>query len=124
MTLNDQQTLGRSGEDIAVAYLARARYKVLERNFRTKCGEVDIIAREGKTLVFIEVKTRRNLSYGCPQLAVTRFKQKQISKAALLYLAANKLTETAARFDVIAISLSDYEKAQVDHIKNAFDLAY
>ncbi len=124
MTVSDYQILGRSGEEIAVAFLSRARYKILERNYRTKCGEVDIIARDGKTLVFIEVKTRTNVSYGCPQLAVTQFKQKQISKAALVYVAANKLSDSPARFDVIAISLADDEKAEIDHIKNAFDLAY
>jgi putative endonuclease len=85
---------------------------------------VDIIARDGKTLVFVEVKTRRNDSYGPPQLSVTRFKQRQISKAALLYLSSKKIQNVSARFDVIAICLQEPEKPSIEHIKNAFDLTY
>lgn len=101
-------------------------YRILERNFRCKGGEVDIIARdpEDKSLVFIEVKARRGLSYGVPQLAVTPFKQRQISKAALTWLAKNRLHDTNARFDVIAILLHTDGLHTIDHIKNAFDLAY
>lgn len=98
----------------------------MERNFRCKGGEVDIIARDpgDKSLVFIEVKARRGLSYGVPQLAVTPFKQRQISKAALTWLGKNRLHDTNARFDVIAILLHTDGQHAIDHIKNAFDLAY
>lgn len=119
----DRKTLGARGEEIAVAYLKRQKYRIIETNFRCRCGEVDIIARDGKTLVFVEVKTRRTASYGLPQLAVTPFKQRQISKAALTYLSKNRLMEENARFDVVSIFLLDTSPA-VDHIKNAFDLAY
>jgi len=118
------QALGKQGEAIAVQYLQQCKYTVIEQNFRCKCGELDIIAREGKVTVFIEVKTRKNLSYGPPQLAVTPFKQRQISKAALFYLAQKKIQGTNARFDVIAILLGYNEVPQIDHIINAFDLAY
>ena len=118
------QALGKKGEAIAVEYLQQRKYTVIEQNFRCKCGELDIIAREGKITVFIEVKTRKNLSYGPPQLAVTPFKQRQISKAALFYLAQKKIQGTNARFDVIAILLGYNEVPQIDHIINAFDLAY
>ncbi|MFH1028965.1 MAG: YraN family protein, partial [Pseudomonadota bacterium] len=75
-------------------------------------------------LVFIEVKARRDLSYGVPQLAVTPFKQRQISKAALTWLSMKRLHDSDARFDVIAILLDSGGRHNVEHIVNAFDLAY
>jgi putative endonuclease len=121
---SDNLTLGARGEEIAVAYLKGERITVVERNFRCKGGEVDVVARDGRTFVFVEVKTRRTLSFGPPQASVTPFKQRQISKAALTWLAKNRLHEAAARFDVIAILLRDHEVPQIDHIRNAFELAY
>jgi len=117
---------GNLGEDIAANYLTARGYRILERNFRCKGGEVDIIARDpgDKSLVFIEVKARRGLTYGVPQLAVTPFKQRQISKAALTWLSQNRLHDTNARFDVIAILLAPDGRHQVEHIVNAFELAY
>ncbi len=117
---------GNQGEEIATSFLIRCGYHVLERNFRCKGGEVDIIARDpvDTSLVFVEVKTRRNLTYGLPQLAVTPFKQRQISKAALTWLSKNRLHDQNARFDVIAILLDGNGLHTVEHIRNAFDLAY
>lgn len=114
------------GEELAVAFLEGEKYRILERNYRCKGGEVDIVARDSKdkSLVFVEVKTRRDLSYGVPQLAVTPFKQRQISKAALTWLAQNRQQDTDARFDVIAILLSDSGAHKIEHIVNAFELAY
>lgn len=118
------QRLGDEGEELAVAYLTRKGYRIVERNFRCKGGEVDIVARDGATLVFVEVKTRRDLSYGPPQLAVTPFKQRQISKAALTWLARAKKPDAAARFDVVAITLLADAPPELEHIVDAFDLAY
>ena len=117
---------GALGEEVASNFLIARGYRILERNFRCKGGEVDIIARDpgDKSLVFIEVKARRSLSYGVPQLAVTPFKQRQISKATLTWLAKNRLHDHDARFDVIAILLHTDGQHAIDHIKNAFDLAY
>ena len=120
----DNLTIGARGEELATAYLRDQRYTILERNFRCKGGEVDIVARDGKTLVFVEVKTRRSDAYGVPQLAVTPFKQRQISKAALTWLAKQRLTDSPARFDVIAIVLHDPGKPVIEQIRNAFDLSY
>jgi putative endonuclease len=117
-------SLGGYGEEIAVTYLKDKKYKIIDRNYRCKCGELDIIATDGKVLVFVEVKTRKNYSYGPPQLSVTQFKQRQISKAALTYVASKKLGDINARFDVIAILLLEQGKPQINHIKNAFDLLY
>ena len=116
--------IGNHGEELAAAFLERNGFTIVERNFRCKGGEVDIVARDGKTLVFVEVKSRKTLSYGVPQLAVTPFKQRQISKAALTWLAKNHQHDKPARFDVIAILLSSDYQHQIEHIKNAFELAY
>jgi putative endonuclease len=122
----DNRSLGNQGEEIAVGYLTGRGYRILERNFRCKGGEVDIIARDpvDKSLIFIEVKARRGLTYGLPQLAVTPFKQRQISKAALTWLSQNRLHDTNARFDVIAILLHTDAAHNIEHIINAFELAY
>jgi putative endonuclease len=121
--LNDRKSIGKQGEEIAASYLKGLKYRVVEKNYRCRCGEIDIVALDGNTLVFIEVKTRRTVSYGPPQLSVTPFKQRQISKAALTYLAKNRQTEMNARFDVISIILRD-ERSVLDHIKDAFELAF
>ncbi|MBI1920724.1 MAG: YraN family protein [Geobacter sp.] len=121
---NNNKTLGELGEEIAVAFLKGRKFRIIERNFRCKCGEIDIVARDGKTFVFVEVKTRRTASYGPPQLAVTPFKQRQNSKAALTWLASKKMQDVPARFDVVAIVLRDHAIPEIEHIRNAFDLAY
>lgn len=117
---------GNLGEELAANFLAARGYRILERNFRCRGGEVDIIAQDpcDKSLVFVEVKARRGLTYGVPQLAVTPFKQRQISKAALTWLSKNRLHDTNARFDVIAILLHTDAAHGIDHIRNAFELAY
>ena len=116
--------VGNRGEELASCFLEQNGLRIVERNFRCKGGEIDIIAKDGKTLVFVEVKSRKTLSYGVPQLAVTPFKQRQISKAALTWLAKNRQQDAPARFDVIAILLSNDFTCQIEHIRNAFDLAY
>ena len=117
---------GLLGEDLATDYLTARGFRILERNFRCKGGEVDIIARDpaDQSLVFVEVKARRGLAFGVPQLAVTPFKQRQISKAALTWLSKNRLLDSNARFDVIAILLHTGSAPSIDHIRNAFELAY
>ena len=125
-TKDVRKNTGASGEEMAAIFLISRGYRILDRNFRCKGGEVDIIARQAGTgtLVFVEVKTRRNLSYGVPQLAVNAFKQRQISKAALTWLSQKRLHDSDARFDVIAILLDANGAHTVEHIINAFDLAY
>ncbi|MEI6207624.1 MAG: YraN family protein [Desulfuromonadales bacterium] len=120
------RSTGALGEEIASNYLITHGYSILERNFRCKGGEVDIVARDpnDNSLVFVEVKARQGLAYGVPQLAVTLFKQRQISKAALTWLSKNRMHDRNARFDVIAILLDEGGRHQVEHIRNAFDLAY
>jgi putative endonuclease len=117
----EKKEIGQRGEEMAVAYLQNLGYKVLERNYRCKLGEVDIIARDNDTLVFIEVRTRSSLDFGLPQESINRRKRHQISKVALEYMIRRKLKNIPARFDVVAISLEP-GKENVDHIKDAFEL--
>jgi putative endonuclease len=116
--------LGDRGEELAAAFLEKHGLRIVERNFRCKGGEVDIVARDGDTVVFVEVKTRRNMNYGVPQLALTPFKQRQISKAALTWLAKKRQHNAPARFDVIAILLESNVTYSIEHIRNAFELAF
>ncbi len=113
--------LWETGEDMAALHLKRKGYRVIKRNFRTKLGEIDIVAREGKTLVFCEVKTRIGQPYGHPIEAVTGSKQRRIRRVAELYLAALKNPNEfdSVRFDVISI-LSKGPTFKLEHIENAF----
>ena len=119
------QAVGALGEQTAADYLAKLGYRILERNFRSRGGEVDIVAKDRQgCIAFVEVKTRRSLAYGLPQQAVTTRKQRQISKGALSWLSRNRLHDCSARFDVIAVLLQNGAEPQLEHIINAFDLSY
>jgi len=112
---------GREGEEIAVEYLIGKGYRILVRNYRTVLGEIDIIAREGNTLVFIEVKARSGEQFGAPQDAVDPKKQVKVSRVALAYLKHKKVVSCACRFDVVAV-LKSTGKVKVTLIQNAFEL--
>jgi putative endonuclease len=114
--------LGRIGEDLAAAFLQRAGYTILIRNYRQKCGEIDIIAEDRGTLVFIEVKTRNNMSYGPPFAAITEKKQRQIGRVAQDYLARHRLFDRPARFDVVSILMDKGQAPLIELLPNAFDL--
>ena len=113
--------LGRAGEEAAIAYLERDGYQILHKNFRNRYGEIDLIAKDGDTLCFIEVKTRRTDSYGSPFESVTRAKQRKIVYVAMSYLTACGSLEVNARFDVVAVTVGDEDGPQVEVIKNAFE---
>jgi len=115
--------LGRFGEELAYKKIKRLGYKKIIRNYRCPQGEVDLIANDGDTLVFIEIKTRRDKSVGYAKEAVNARKRRQLSKVALFYMKSNNCFETKARFDVIAVSLKG-GKPLIEVIRNAFDLAY
>ncbi|GAB4338530.1 MAG: YraN family protein [Desulfobulbaceae bacterium] len=119
---NQRQRTGATGEELAVSCLERKGYVVLERNYRRPFGEIDIIARDGETLVFIEVKTRRNTRYGDPLEAVDSRKQQRMVKAAQDYLSRNSGGDTAARFDVVAVLEDGGRGVDVRHVRNAFEL--
>jgi putative endonuclease len=115
--------VGKKGEELAADYLAKAGYRIVERNYRCIFGEIDIVAEDGNTLVFIEVKSRRSASYGEPQLAVGYRKQRKISTVALNYIEEKQKQGLSARFDVVSITLSSSGHA-IELIKNAFELAF
>ncbi|MCF8259905.1 MAG: YraN family protein [Melioribacteraceae bacterium] len=116
--MNNQEA-GLLGENLAAKLIEEKGYKILERNYRFGKGEIDIIAKTENVLVFIEVKTRTNLEYGPPELAVTKSKQSQIRRIAQAYLNENN-TDCESRLDVIAILLKKDQPEYINHIENAF----
>ena len=114
-----RRQLGDAGEDLAAAALKKQGYKILERNYVTPLGELDLIARQGKTYVFIEVKTRKNERFGAPQEAVSPAKQARLRRLADYYLKQKRLGELPVRFDVVGVTLSG-DSPQVEIIQDAF----
>ncbi len=112
-----------SGEDLACAELLRRGYAILERRYRTRFGEIDIIARDRETVVFVEVKARLTGDFGGAAAAVTGWKQRRIADMAVDYLARRRLHECPCRFDVVAI---DFDPAgpRVTVYPNAFDAPF
>lgn len=112
--------LGLSGEDAAVRFLEKQRFRIVRRGFRFHRGEIDIIAYDRDTLVFVEVKTRENLDRGRPEEAVTPAKQRQIRRIAEAYLALNRLENAVCRFDVLALLRDDGGGFAIHHVRDAF----
>ena len=114
--------IAKIGESLAVKHLKARGCEILAQNYRARRGEIDIVVQDGEFTVFVEVKTRRSLRFGLPQAAVTRQKQRQISKVALAYLQAQNLLDAPCRFDVVAIHLSpQLELLHLEQIESAFD---
>ena len=109
---------GKQGEEIAVKYLMDKGYEILERNWRNRHQEIDIIAKDGKELVIVEVKTRKSSNDGEPDLAVNKQKQRRLIYAANAYLFRNKL-DIDTRFDIISIIVNN-GKPVIDHLGGAF----
>ncbi|MCM8796887.1 MAG: YraN family protein [Candidatus Omnitrophica bacterium] len=119
--MKDNRSIGKNAEEAAVDFLRKSGYRIIKRNYRTRLGEIDIIAREKDTLCFIEVKSRSALSFGLPEEAVSLSKQRQLSKTALVFLKETNSLTDKSRFDVISIiGLPGQEKIEL--IKNAFGL--
>jgi putative endonuclease len=114
-----RRQLGDAGEDLAAAALKKQGYKILERNYTTPLGEIDLIARHRGELVFIEVKTRKSLRFGEPQDAVSPPKQARLRKLADYYLMQKRLGEPPVRFDVVGITVTAGDR-RVEIIENAF----
>ena len=114
----DHNDLGKLGEELAVNYLTGKGYEILERNWRNIHKEIDIIAKDGKFLVIVEVKTRKSDEYGAPDLSVTKRKQHMLIAAANAYIFRNKL-DVETRFDIISIFFKDSELV-IEHIEDAF----
>jgi putative endonuclease len=115
--------LGKWGEDMALKKVKKLGYRCLARNYRCPLGEVDLIARDGDSLVFIEIKTRRGRSLEYAKEAVNQRKRRQLSKVALNYMKSNGFTDVRARFDVVVINLNR-EQQEIEVIRNAFEVTY
>ena len=115
------QQLGRQGEEIACKALKKRGYKIIDRNVTSPGGEIDLVARQGGAIVFVEVKTRTSDQFGPPQEAVTPDKQRRLTRLALEWLAGNGLSEASARFDVVSIRLDQGKDGRVEIVRNAFE---
>lgn len=120
---HERLDLGKLGEEQAVARLKKEGYRVLARNYRNTFGEIDIIARDGKTLCFVEVRTRTKDWHGHPFESISSMKQRKIIRAARGYLTARDTDDIDARFDVVAVVPQENGGFTVELIKNAFDAA-
>lgn len=112
---------GAEGERIAAEFLLKQGYRILERNFRTALGEIDIVAQDGKMLVFVEVKARSGDRFGAPQFAVDTRKQAKMSRVALAYLSQKKNDTLECRFDVVGIIQDSNGATSIEHLKDAFE---
>jgi putative endonuclease len=113
--------LGSKGESLAVQFLKTKGYKIISKNYKTSIGEIDIIAQDGETVVFIEVKTRANDSFGYPFEAVHSRKRQKLRNVALLYL-KKQGKEIPVRFDVLSIIYTENSIMEIEHIQDAFEV--
>ncbi|MDA1330260.1 MAG: YraN family protein [Chloroflexi bacterium] len=116
-----KQRLGRWGEQQAADYLTSRGYQIIARNVRTEHGELDLVARQGSDLVFVEVKARSSAVFGHPEEAVTPNKQQHILEAAQTYLQENPQLEGGWRIDVIALRRRPGAEPEIRHFENAFN---
>ena len=116
-----RKPLGQRGEEAAARYLKRLGYKIVARSERLQPGELDLVAVEGRTIVFVEVKTRRSADAGHPAEAVDANKQRRLTRLVVTFLKRHGLLEYPARFDVIAITWPSGRRPTIEHFPNAFD---
>ena len=114
--------LGKLGEEMAAAHLTEKGYRILERNYRCPLGEVDLVARDGETLVFVEVKSRSSLAYGYPQEGVTASKKRKLEQLAVYYMGEKGWKGEQCRFDVAAVRVGrrNGKLESIDIITDAF----
>ena len=117
--MEERIKLGKKGEDIACKFLEKNGYQIMERNYRNRAGEIDIIARDKDDIVFVEIKTKISKDFAQPELSVNPSKQRKIVKTALTYLIGKGIKRTGCRFDVIGIT-GEKEQRKIELIKNAF----
>ena len=117
-----RKSLGQRGEAAAARYLKRHGYRILARGDRLRPGELDLVALDRRTIVFVEVKTRRSQDAGHPSEAVDPPKQRRLTRLAVTFLKRHGLLEHTARFDVIAVTWPEgRRRPAIEHIQNAFD---
>jgi putative endonuclease len=116
-----KKSLGQRGEDAATRYLKRRGYRILARSLDSRLGELDIIAVDGRTIVFVEVKTRSSMDAGHPTEAIDPRKEQRMTQAALAYLKSQGLLNYAARFDVVAVTWPEkVQSPSIEYYENAF----
>jgi putative endonuclease len=118
----ESKILGNKGEDLACELLIEAGWKILERNFRSYHGEIDIVARDEKDIVFVEVKSYSYRSFYKPVFSITQYKKRSIIHAAQTYIMFKKIKDINCRFDVIAIYKTWKGEQKTEHFKNAFEI--
>ena len=116
------KALGVNGEEIAARYLEAAGYRIVERNYRIRAAEIDLIAERDGVIVFVEVKTRLSMKYGRPSEAVTLNKQRKIIMAASVFMQQEEYAQRACRFDVIEIMIGSGD-CRINQIENAFEVS-
>ncbi len=120
MLPDPRATLGKRGEEIACRELRRRGYEILDRRYRTRLGELDIVARDGHTIVFVEVKARRTLLYGAAREAITARKREKLTRMAAAYLGRKRLGACACRFDVVSVQFADSARPTISVVIDAF----
>lgn len=121
MPLPKRQALGAFGESAAMSYLQRQGYRLLERNWRCRLGEIDLIAQQGDQVVFVEVRTRRGDQYGPPEASLSSAKRKRLAALAYQYIADHGCETGPWRIDLIAISVAHGQVRHLEHIRDAID---
>lgn len=118
----DRRTTGKTGESLAAKFLEQRGYRLVAANYRCRAGEIDLIALDGRgQLIFVEVKTRRSLSFGTPAMAVDRRKQVKLRTVAAVFLAGHPgYQDRPVRFDVIEVFVAAAGDWRINHIPNAF----
>jgi putative endonuclease len=117
-----RRATGNRGEQLALEHLKLQGYEILARNWRTREGEVDLVAQDGESIVFVEVKTRTGAEFGLPEEAVTPAKRRKLQRAAWAYLEAHALLDASWRIDVVAIDLAPTHRVpQIRHYRDAVD---
>ena len=119
--MDKRQSLGKRGEDLACEELKKRGYVIVERRFRTRFGELDIVARDGHVLVFVEVRARSSCRFGTPFESVTWKKRQRLSQMAAAYLFVKRLTGVACRFDVVSVLERQGERT-IELMRSAFDM--
>ena len=114
-------SFGKLGEDLACDELRRRGYRIVDRRFRTRCGELDIIARDGAVLVFVEVRARSGGSFGTPFDSVTWQKRRRLSRMAAAYLCQKRLADIACRFDVVGVTGTAGGTLNIEVVQHAFE---
>ena len=123
--MDTRKDTGKKGEEVALSFLRKKGYKILDRNFRCGFGELDIVAEKNNQIIFIEVRSCRSLNFGSPQESLNYFKKKRLTRLALFYLTSHNLKNVFCRFDVVAVVFEEGSKiSSINLIKNAFGATF